>query len=290
MQRLAQEWVFRIFSPEIRESLFYAIVHSVLCVAAGYLFLRLIDLILRRVTSIVPHDRFNAERVKRRTETLRHIVGSVGRAVIAFLVLAIWVVDFDGSLSGFFTGAGVVGLAIGFGAQSLIKDVIAGFFIILEDQYGVGDAIRIGSQDGVVEEMTLRVTVLRNFEGQVHVVPNGNIQTVTVLTKDWSRAIIDLTVAHDEDLTRVFNILTQLNEQLARDLPTRVLEQPQILGIERFSEEGTTLRLAVKTPPAKQGDVLHEWRRRIRDTFQKEGIEMPRRSVVVLSPPAGQKD
>src|SRR5687767_704146 len=124
MQQLAQEWLSRILSLETRENLLNAVLHSILAVVAGYFLLRLIDLILRRVTSIVSPDRFNAERVKRRTETLRQVVRSVGRAVIGFAVLAIVVVDFEGSLSGFFAGAGVVGLAIGFGAQSLIKDVI----------------------------------------------------------------------------------------------------------------------------------------------------------------------
>jgi small conductance mechanosensitive channel len=125
--------------------------------------------------------------------------------------------------------------------------------------------------------------VLRNFEGQVHVIPNGTIQTVTVLTKDWNRAVVDVPIAYSEDLGRVFEALTRTNEALAADMAERILEKPQILVIERLSEEGVTIRMAVKTPPAKQGDVVHEWRRRVKESLQHEGIELPRRSITVVS-------
>src|SRR5438093_11169129 len=103
--------------------------------------------------------------------------------------------------------AGIVGLAVGFGAQSLVKDVISGFFILFEDQFGVGDVVKIGDFTGVVERMTMRATVLRNLEGQVHVVPNGNIPHVTVMTKEWARAVLDVTVRHEEELKRIFYTL-----------------------------------------------------------------------------------
>jgi small conductance mechanosensitive channel len=244
----------------------------------GIIVLRLVDSALKRVKSIVPpSDLAGARRVEQRAETLRQIVRSVGKVFLGAVLMLIVANDVGIQTGPLLASAGIVGLAIGFGAQSLVKDVIAGFFIILEDQYGVGDVVRIGTQDGTVEEMTLRVTVLRNFEGQVHIIPNGNIQNVTVLTKDWSRAVIDLPVSHKEDLGRVNNILTRINEKLASDMPDKVFDKPQILGIERLTEEGVTLRLAVKTPPGKQGDVLHEWRKRIKEAFQREGIEMPQR-------------
>lgn len=285
MRQFVQEWFGPIFTTEGLQQLLGTLLHAVLLLLLGYLVLKVIDIALRRVGSMVPHDRAGVKRVEQRAETLRHIVRSVGKAVIGLLLLFVIAIDYDVDVSDLLTGAGVIGLAVGFGAQSLIKDILAGFFIILEDQYGVGDVIRIGDQDGVVEEMTLRVTVLRNFEGQVHVIPNGTIQTVTVLTKDWSRAVVDLTFSHSENLTRVFEVLSRTNEKLARDMPERVLEKPQVLGIERLSDEGVTVRLAVKTPAGKQGDVLHEWRRRIKDTLQQEGIEIPRRNTVILGSP-----
>ena len=166
-------------------------------------------------------------------------------------------------------------LAVGFGAQSLVKDVISGFFILSEDQFGVGDVVKIGDFSGVVERMTLRATILRNLEGQVHVVPNGNIQNVTVMTKDWARAVLDVTVSHKEDLSKVITALQKIGVQLAQDWPDRVTEQPTVLGIEKLDDSGVTIRCIVKTPPFKQADVLREWRRRLKDEFDRAGIDFP---------------
>jgi small conductance mechanosensitive channel len=126
------------------------------------------------------------------------------------------------------------------------------------------------------------------FEGQVHVIPNGTIQTVTVLTKDWSRAVVDIPIAHNENLGRVFDTLMQINQQLVGDMKDRVLETPQILGIERLSEDGVTIRLAVKTPPGRQGEVLPEWRRRVLETLHREGIEIARRNPAAAGRDAGK--
>ena len=130
--------------------------------------------------------------------------------------------------------------------------------------------------------MTLRVTVLRNLEGQVHVVPNGNIQMVTVLTKEWARAVVDLTVSHAEKLSRIYDVLARVGDGLAEDLPDRVLEKPKLLGIERLNEDGVTLRMTVKTAPLRQWDVAREWRRRIKEEFDREGIEIPQKPFMKL--------
>src|SRR5215813_11591939 len=152
-------------------------VHIVLTIVFGYVVLRLIDSGLNRLGLIIPPaDVFGRARVKQRTETLRGIVRSVSRAVLILVVVLQIGSELGFSLAPILASAGIVGLAIGFGAQSLVKDVISGFFILFEDQFGVGDVVKIGTFTGVVERMTLRATVLRNLEGQVYVVPNGNIQ------------------------------------------------------------------------------------------------------------------
>jgi small conductance mechanosensitive channel len=174
--------------------------------------------------------------------------------------------------------AGIAGLAIGFGAQSLVKDVISGFFILFEDQYGVGDVVRIGDFTGAVERMSLRATVLRNLEGQVHVVPNGNIQNVTVMTKEWARAVLDVTVRHEEEIGKVFEVLQRVGMRLAQDWPDRVLEKPSILGVEKLDDTGMMVRCVVKTPPFKQADVLREWRRRVKDEFDRAGIVLAQKA------------
>ena len=249
----------------------------------GFLTLRLIDSALSRLRLIVPPGEMAAHpRMEQRAETLRHIIRSVSKAAL-FIVLILTVSSELGfSIAPLLAGAGIAGLAIGFGAQSLVKDIIAGFFILFEDQYGVGDVIKIGELSGMVERMSLRATVLRNLEGQVHVIPNGHIQTVTVMTKEWARTVVDITVSHRENLDRVDAILSRIGARLAEDMPDRVLEKPQVLGIEKMTEDGVTLRVAVKTLPLKQWEVAREWRRRIKEEFDREGVELPSKNTVIV--------
>ena len=130
--------------------------------------------------------------------------------------------------------------------------------------------------------MTLRVTVLRNLEGQVHVIPNGNIHTVTVMTKEWARAVVDVTVSLKEDLSNVFQVISRINARLAQDLPHEILDKPTLLGVEKLNEDGVTIRAIVKTLPLKQADVTREWKRRIKDEFDRAGIEFATKGVVTL--------
>jgi small conductance mechanosensitive channel len=219
--------------------------------------------------------------VQQRTETLRHIIRSVVKGVLIISVAMQAGSELGFSVGPLLASAGIAGLAVGFGAQSLVKDVISGFFILFEDQFGIGDVVKIGDFSGVVEQMTLRATVLRNLEGQVYVVPNGNISHVTVMTKEWARAVLDITVPHHEELARVFEVLQGIATGLAKDWPDRVLEQPTILGVEKLDDSGVTIRCIVKTPPFKQADVLREWRRRVKDEFDRTGIELTQKPVAV---------
>jgi len=275
--------------PAFLQEIFGPLAHSVLVAIRilvifilFFLALRFVDSALKRLFTYVTHaGAIRTPRLDQRAETLRQTARSVSRALL-WIILLISV----GSELGFWSvvttlaafGA-IASLAVGFGGQSLVKDVISGFFILLEDQYGVGDVVRIGQQDGVVERMTLRVTQLRNLEGNVHVIPNGNIQTVTVLTKDWSRAVLDVTVFQKENLDHVFQVMRDVGDGLFRDLPKLVLEKPQVLGIERWSEDGITIRAMVKTPPLQQAELLREWRWRIKAAFDREGIEMPQKGI-----------
>jgi len=242
----------------------------------GILILKLIDSAMRRIAKIVPADEAQRTRIVHRTETLRQFVRSLGKTVIGvvMVVLIAYVFGQKELITSVLGGAAIAGLAIGFGAQSLVKDFIAGFFVLLEGQYGVGETIRVGALEGVVEEMTLRITVLRSGEGEVHVIPNGAIQTVTVLSRDWRRAVVDVEVSSREDLARVLTTLTRISESLARDMNGRMTDKPAIVGIQRITGAGVTIRLAAKTLPDSQAAVTHEWRRRIKETFDKEGIRL----------------
>jgi small conductance mechanosensitive channel len=249
----------------------------------GYFVLNIVDTALRRLKLLIPaSDAIASRRMEQRAETLRLIVRSVVKGVVITVVVVTIISELGFDIGPILASAGIAGLAIGFGAQSLVKDVISGFFILFEDQYGVGDVVKIENLSGVVERMTLRATVLRNLEGQVHVIPNGNIHTVTVMTKEWARAVVDVTVAMKEDLSNVFQVLNRINMRLAQDLQHDILEKPTLLGVEKLDDSGVTIRAIVKTPPLKQADVTREWKRRIKDEFDRVGIELATKSPVIL--------
>ena len=252
----------------------------------GFLILKVIDSALARLRLLIPSsDVIGGARVEQRAETLRHIVRSVCKGILIIVIALTVSSELGFDIGPILASAGIAGLAIGFGAQSLVKDVIAGFFILLEDQYGVGDVVKIGDLSGVVEGMTLRATVLRNLEGQVHVIPNGNIHTVTVLTKEWARSVVDVTVPHKEDIANVFQVLQRVGSRLAQDMPQQILDQPTILGVEKLDESGVTIRVVVKTPPLKQFEVTREWRRRIKDEFDRAGIDFAAKGALTLEAP-----
>jgi small conductance mechanosensitive channel len=214
---------------------------------------------------------------EQRTRTLTGLLRSVGRVVIAviFLFMLMSAVGLD--LGPLLAGAGVLGLAISFGAQSLVKDVISGLFILIENQFGVGDVVRIEGVSGAVERMTLRVVILRDVHGVVHIVPNGEIKKVSNLTRTWARAVLDVGVAYKEDTDHVVRVMREVGAGLWEDPEWRPLlvEPVEVPGIESFDESQVTIRLMAKTLPLKQWDVARELRRRLKQRFDAEGIEIP---------------
>jgi small conductance mechanosensitive channel len=287
MQQLVQ--FFRELSQEDYRRLVFPFLHLLTIFVLGILLLRLIDSTLRRVARIVPTDDVHRARLEHRTETLRHFVRSFGKVVLGVVMIVLIAIDLNlwSDLTPLLASAGIAGLAIGFGAQSLVKDFISGFFVLLEDQYGVGETIRIGSQEGVVEGMTLRVTVLRNASGEMHVIPNGSVQTVTVLSRGWRRALVDVEVLPKEEIGRVYGVLSAINDELAKTMQGSILEKPSIVGIERMTGTGVTIRLVVRALATKEGDVVHTWRRMIKETFDREGIHMAASPLIAqqISPP-----
>ena len=280
---------------EILESLYTPILIPAIRIGwvlvAGYIILKLIDSATSRLRLLIPSsDVLGVARVEQRTATLRQIIRSVTKAILILVVVLTISSELGFNIGPVLASAGIVGLAVGFGAQSLVKDVISGFFILFEDQFGIGDVVKISDFTGIVERMTLRATVLRNLEGQVYVVPNGNIQNVVVMTKGWSRAVLDVTVPHKEELARVFDVLQRIGARLAQDWPDRILDQPVVLGVEKLDDSGVTIRSIVKTPPFKHADVLREWRRRVKDEFDKAGIELAQKTTSsqpeTLTPPS----
>jgi small conductance mechanosensitive channel len=194
------------------------------------------------------------------------------------------------NLAPLLAGAGIAGIAIGFGAQSLVKDFLSGFFILVEDQYGVGDVIDVGGVSGTVEEITMRVTRLRSVDGTVWFVPNGEIRMVGNTSMEWSRALIDVVVAYDSDVAKVSAAIAEEAQRFAEDEAWRdkVLEPPEVWGVQAMGPEGLTIRLVVKTAPREQYAVARELRTRISARLRQEGVRGPGQTVIVTAGPLDQ--
>jgi small-conductance mechanosensitive channel len=216
-------------------------------------------------------------RAAARAETLGAVLRSVASFVIWGLALITILGELGISLGPLIAGAGLAGVAIGFGAQSLVKDFLAGIFILVEDQYGVGDIVDVGEATGTIEAVSLRTTRLRDVNGTVWHVPNGQILRVGNKSQQWARALLDLAVAHDTDVATAERVIKATADAVWKDpaWAGQILEEPEVWGVERIGPEGVTLRLVVKTLPARQFDIMRELRGRIKAALDDVGVVMP---------------
>lgn len=258
----------------------------VLILVGSGLLIRAVRILADRLVKFVQDDDpLTTNQREQRAVTLAGIFKGVSRIVIV-LVAGLTVLGILGiNTAPLIAGAGVAGLAISFGAQNLIRDFISGFFILLENQYRVGDVIRAAGVSGQVEDMNLRITVLRDMEGVAHFIPNGEIKVVSNLAKEWSRAVVNVGVDYKEDLDRVVSVLNTVGRELSQDpvFGQGILEPPQVLGVENFGDSQITLRIVTKTRPLKQWETARELRKRIKAAFDREGIEIPFPHRVVYS-------
>ena len=230
---------------------------------------------------------------EQQTRTLAGILYSAGSAVIVVGAILTALPELGFNVTPFAAVAGLGTLAIGLGAQNLIRDVINGFFIVFEDQFVVGDAIRLGETSGRVEHLTLRRTVVRDAEGALVVIPNGEIRRVANLSRDWSQLFVDVAVANAEEVDRALAVLAAVAAEFreAADWSAALVDGPRVLGVEAFTMAGTTLRMQLRTVPGRQHDVARELRRRIKARFERERIALADVQPVKLvggAPPAGK--
>ena len=213
---------------------------------------------------------------ERRADTLASVLNHLAWVLVAAFVVLSTLQEFGVNVGPLVAGAGIAGVALGFGAQSLVKDWIAGFFLLMENQFGVGDIISVdSSHTGTVERMTLRVTQIRDAEGKAHYLPNGSISQVVVLSKDFARALVDIEIDFDADIDGVMALLGQVGAGLAQEWPDRLLEATQVLGVENIGANGIMLRTLTKVAPGKQWEVARELRKRYLLALRKEGITVP---------------
>jgi moderate conductance mechanosensitive channel len=231
------------------------------------------------------------ERGKQRASTLGAVLRSGAGFVIYGTALVMALGEFDVNLGPLIASAGIAGIAIGFGAQKLVQDFLSGIFMVIEDQYGVGDIVDVGEASGVVEAVNLRTTRIRDLNGTLWHVPNGEIRRVGNKSQTWARAVIDVDVAYDTDLDAAAAVIKQVADGLWHEdiAHATVLEEPEVMGVEGFGPDAISFRLIMKVEPAEQFAVAREIRRRLKAAFDREGIEIPfpQRTVWVrrLDPP-----
>lgn len=212
-----------------------------------------------------------------RSQTLITVFRSLTTALIAFIALVAVLEVIEIALGPLIAGAGIAGIALGFGAQNLVRDFLTGTFIIIEDQYGVGDFVDLGEAIGQVEKVTLRVTQVRDLNGVLWHVPNGEITRVANNSQEWARAVLDVDVAYDTDLDHAMAVIERTGNQLGAETPwtSDILDATDVWGVQAFGADGITIRTVIKTRPAAQWKVLRELRRRLKLAFDEEGIEIP---------------
>lgn len=243
----------------------------------AWLALRVVRLTAERIEKSVDDGDDSVTTLReKRGRTISQLLRSVGRVVIITLAILLTFNVFI-NIAPILAGAGILGLAVSFGAQSLVRDVISGFFFLVENQFAVGDVIEAAGKGGVVEKMTLRVVTLRDLDGSVHVIPNGEIKVVSNKTRGWSRAVVDISVPHTEDLDRALAVVRDEAARFSSDPLWGVqLDGPvEVLGVESITDTSVVIRTLLKTQPGSQWSVAREFRRRLKNRFSRETIDSP---------------
>lgn len=243
--------------------------------------------------NVDPEDRtpLLTERRRQRAETIGSLLRSVTSLVVGAVALAMILSELGLDLAPVLASAGILGVALGFGAQNLVKDFLNGMFMIVEDQFGVGDAIDAGEASGIVEAVGLRVTRLRSVDGTVWHIRNGEILRIGNMSQNWSRALIDVQVAYETDTDLASAVIKRVADEVWHDdrVGHFVLDEPEVWGVEQLGVDGIAIRLVVKTAPLEQWKVARELRRCLKEAFDAEGIEIPfpQRSLWLRSTPDG---
>lgn len=209
-----------------------------------------------------------------RAHTLQALVINVFTYILLFIVIGIIFELFGLDIKALLAGAGIIGLAIGFGAQGLVSDVVTGFFLLLEKQFDVGDYVTASGIDGVVEEIGLRTTQLRGFDGTLHFIPNRNISSVSNHSRGNMRALVDIAIPFNEDMDKAIHVLQEMCDQIA-DTDSNIVDGPNVIGVQELATSKVVLRIIAKTKNDTQSEVERKIRKAIKETFDKNGIVMP---------------
>jgi small conductance mechanosensitive channel len=273
-------WWIRHDAPKIAVSILIAVV-----------LVQLLRALTHRLNKFAERETPPASRRRQQLRTIATILNSFGIALILFITALQVLPAFGINIGPLLASAGIAGIAIGFGAQTLVKDVLNGFLIVMENQYDIGDTIAIGGVKGTVETMTLRRTMLRDVDGSVHIVPNSEIHVVSNLTRDWTQITIHVAVAYKEPSDRVIALLQEVARDIRNDaaFTDALVAEPQVPGIERVSGGEVDYLMIARTRPSDQYRVSRELRRRIKECFDKNNVEPARPTHLYVIDPATEK-
>lgn len=261
-----------ITNPEVWTGLLFTLLKVLLIYIAARVVIKIANKALEHV--LKPKSRGPIHFDQRRTKTIGKLAANVVTYVVNFIMILMILSQFNVNLGPVLAGAGVVGLAIGFGAQSLVKDVITGFFIIFEDQFAVGDVIQTGTYKGTVEEIGLRVTRIKSWTGEVHIIPNGVINQVTNFSVNNSLAVIDVSVAYEADIDEAIKVLKEITENFYEN-NVDMVKAPDVLGVHMMGATEIILRVTAECKPNTHFGIMRQLNAEIKKTFEARGIEIP---------------
>ncbi len=251
----------------------------------AYLLNRILGRIIVRTVriAVVRDEDTSIEAEKKREDTLIHIFRSALRVVLIVLSILMILQEFGLKIGPILAGAGIVGVAVGFGGQYLIKDVITGLFMILENQYRIGDVVKIDGTEGTVQDITLRKTTLRDMDGTVHHINHGSIVLVSNLSKDFARVNLEVSVDYSTNLEHLIDVVNRTGRELAEDPDFRdsIITPPKFLRVQDFADFGIIIKILGDTKPLKQWEITGEQRKRLKIAFDREGIEIPLPQTVI---------
>lgn len=278
---LGKEWAMNInFGKYVEQTVDWAVASGpkvVLILVLMLIGVKLSSVVGGRIFAVIGRRRKMDEEYKKRADTLSGVIAYLLSVTIIAVAVLMIMTELDIQIGPILAAAGVLGLAVGFGAQHLVQDLISGFFILLDDQIRVGDVVQIADKGGLVEKLNLRMTVLRDLAGNVHYVRNGQIGVVTNMTKEYSRYVFDIGVAYREDVDEVVKVVKQVDEELRNDpeFGKDILEPIEILGLDQFADSAVIIKARTKTKPIRQWAVGREFNRRLKKKFDELDIEIP---------------
>jgi small conductance mechanosensitive channel len=237
---------------------------------------KIVPRLVRRTITLRMKDKPESA-ITKRSRTISFVITNTLGVLIGVIVLFTVLADVGVNIGPALASLGILGLAVSFGAQSLIKDLINGLFILMENQFGIGDVVRVGGIAGLVEEINLRRTVLRDLDGIVHYVPNSEIGIASNFTKEYSRVNMNISVGYNEDLDRVIEVINRVCNTMAqeKEWKDKIIKTPQVLRVDALGDSGIDIKILGDTKPIMQWDIMGELRKRIKREFDNEGIEIP---------------